>query len=85
MIDCENPNLKDETIKKVIRRSSDLLSRSTYEIDRRNLIWDEKNYEEAMAKGARASLKRKVNDVETKKDDDAAKVIDSDSILLKSF
>ena len=28
-----------------------------------------------MAKGARASLKRKVNDIEAKKDDDAAKVI----------
>ena len=39
------------------------------------MIWDEKKYEEAMAKGARASLKRNVNDVEAKKDYYATKVI----------
>ena len=52
-IDCENPNLKDYTVKKVIRASSNLLSRSTYEIHRRNLIWNEKKYNEAMLKNAR--------------------------------
>ena len=80
-IDCENPNLKDDTVKKVIRASSNLLSRSTYEIHRRNLIWNEKKYNEAMLKNARSSVKRKataVDDdvVEAKKNNEVEKDVE---------
>ena len=60
VIDCEKPNLYDEKVKRAVRRSSDLLSRSTYEIHRRNLIWDEDKYNEAMSKASKTSLKRKL-------------------------
>ena len=43
-INCDEPNFKYETVKKVIRESSDILSRSTYEIHRRNLEPVHRNY-----------------------------------------
>ena len=52
IIDCEEPNLYDEAVKKAIRRSINLLSRSTYEIHRRNLVWDEVKYNESMLKAS---------------------------------
>ena len=60
VIDCEKPNLYDEKVKRAVRRSSDLLSCSTYEIHRRNLIWDEDKYNESMSKASKTSLKRKL-------------------------
>ena len=51
-------------MKKVIRASSNLLSRSTYEIHRRNLIWNQKKYNEAMLKNVRSSVKRKATTVD---------------------
>ena len=62
VIDCDKPNMYDEKVKRAVRRSSDLLSRSTYEIHRRNLIWDEDKYNESMTKASKTSLKRKVVD-----------------------
>ena len=64
-INCEEPNLNDDAVKRAVRRSSVLLSRSTYEIYRKNLIWDEAKYNESMANAkneiVRKSLKRKAN------------------------
>ena len=59
-INCEEPNLYDEVVKKAVRKSSNLLSRSTFEIHRRNLIWDEAKYNESMLKASKTSLKRKL-------------------------
>ena len=69
-INLDDPNMYSEDVKKAVRKSSNLLSRSTYEIHRRNLIWDEAKYNESMlrASSAKASMKRKadvlVEDVE---------------------
>ena len=60
VIDLEKPNLYDENVKKAVRRSSELVSRSTYEIHRRNLIWNEDKYNESMTKASKTSLKRKL-------------------------
>ena len=59
-INCEEPNLYDEVVKKAVRKLSNLLSRSTFEIHRRNLIWDEAKYNESMLKASKTSLKRKL-------------------------
>ena len=59
-IDLDNPNLYDENVKKAVRKSSELLSRSTYEIHRKNLIWNEDKYNSSMNKAAKSSLKRKL-------------------------
>ena len=74
-INCEEPNLASAAVKKAIRKSSNIVSRSTYEIHRRNLILDEEKYNESMLKASKSGsgLKRKateevnVNDVEVVK------------------
>ena len=58
-INCDEPNLKSEAVKRAVRRSSELLSRSTYEIYRKNLIWDENKYNESIVKNSLKALKRK--------------------------
>ena len=54
-INCENSNLSDDLVKRVVRYSSDKRSRSTFEIQRCNLIWNEDKYQEVMS----GCLKRK--------------------------
>ena len=56
MVNCEKPDLTSDTVKSIIRKASNVQSRVTYEIHRKNLIWNESKYQEAMS---RTSLKRK--------------------------
>ena len=75
-IDCDEPNMKHEAVKRAIRRSSDVLSRSTYEIYRKNLIWDEQKFNESMAKNSKKTLKRKIVEVAEVKVVEKVKVIE---------
>ena len=59
VVDLDNPSLSDEIVKKAVRKSSDLLSRTTYQLHRRNLIWDEEKYKDSMTASKPSSRKRK--------------------------
>ena len=94
IINCDQPNLKNEHVKRAVRRSSDLLSRSTYDIYRKNATWDEAKYNQSMLKCVekkeKKSLKRKAVEetkevekvivIENTKEDDH----ESDSVTVEN-
>ena len=64
-IQYEHPDFNNETLKQVIHTHSDKVSRTTFEIHRKNLIWNEGKYQEAMTAN---SIKRKRNAIGDKSD-----------------
>ena len=78
MVNCEKPDLTSDTVKSIIRNASNVQSRVTYEIHRKNLIWNELNYQEAMS---RTSLKRK-RDVSVTVDIDGDVDIKRDKVTI---
>ena len=60
-VDLEAPNLELEEVRKIVRQWAQAESKATFEIHRKNLLWDEDKYLEAVCK-APIGYKRKAID-----------------------
>ena len=57
-INVDEPSLDNEDVRKIVRQWASAESKATYEIHRRNSLWDDEKYEAAMTKLAK-NRKRK--------------------------
>ena len=63
-INVEEPCLEQEEVRKIIRLWAPSESKATFKTHRRNLLWNESKYLEAITKSSN-SLKRKASEANT--------------------